>query len=103
VTAHAHIEVPEIASNAPARILIVDDMPANVKLLEDLLAFHGYEVETAVNGGEALAMIRAVPPDLVLLDVLMPGISGYDVCRAIRGDASLAMLPVVMITALEDR
>jgi adenylate cyclase len=103
VTAHAHIEVPESASNAPARILIVDDTPANVKLLEDLLGFHGYEVETAVNGGEALAMIRAVPPDLILLDVLMPGMSGYDVCRSIRGDPALAVLPVVMITALEDR
>jgi adenylate cyclase len=103
VNAHAQTEIPEPAANAPARILIVDDTPANVKLLEDLLAFHGYEVEVAGSGGEALAMIRALPPDLVLLDVLMPGMSGYDVCRAIRGDATLAMLPVVMITALEDR
>ncbi|HUL97060.1 MAG TPA: response regulator [Usitatibacter sp.] len=84
-------------------ILVVDDTPANVKLLEDLLVFHGYSVEVAESGHEALAAIRARAPDLVLLDVLMPGLSGYDVCRAIRADPALAMLPVVMVTALDDR
>ena len=84
-------------------ILVVDDTPTNVKLLEDLLVFHGYRVEVAEGGAEALAAIREHAPDLVLLDVLMPGLSGYDVCRAIRGDPALAMLPVVMVTALEDR
>lgn len=88
---------------SPGRVLVVDDNPANVKLLEDLLSFQGYEVETAGNGGEALASVRADPPDLVLLDVVMPGLSGYDVCRAMRADARLTMLPVVMITALGER
>ena len=103
MNAHAHVEVPEAAAGIPARVLIVDDTPANVKLLEDLLGFHGYEIEAAATGEEALAMVRDHLPDLVLLDVLMPGLSGYDVCRAIRADPALAMLPVVMITALEDR
>jgi class 3 adenylate cyclase/CheY-like chemotaxis protein len=90
-------------SQAGARVLVVDDTAANVKLLEDLLAFHGYEVEVACDGEEALKAIRRNPPDLVLLDVVMPGLTGYDVCRAMRSDPALAMLPVVMVTALEAR
>jgi adenylate cyclase len=101
VNAQAERETEEVLT--AARILVVDDTPANVKLLEDLLAFHGYEVEAATSGEEALAMIHERKPDLLLLDVLMPGMSGYDVCRAVRADPSLAMLPVVMVTALEDR
>jgi class 3 adenylate cyclase len=97
------MQPPEAATQPAARVLIVDDAPANVKLLEDLLVFHGYEVEVADDGARALAVIRERMPDLVLLDVLMPGMSGYDVCRAIRADPSASMLPVVMITALEDR
>jgi adenylate cyclase len=103
VNAQAELENPDAVARLAARILIVDDMPANVKLLEDLLGFHGYEVEAATSGEEALEAIRGRPPDLVLLDILMPGISGYDVCRAVRADPRLAMLPVVMVTALENR
>jgi adenylate cyclase len=103
VNAHADLDAPHAVVQSTARILVVDDTPANVKLLEDLLGFHGYQVEAATGGEEALAAIRDRMPDLVLLDVLMPGLSGYDVCRAIRSDASLAMLPVVMVTALEAR
>lgn len=84
-----------------AKILVVDDTPANIKLLGDLLASKGYAVTTAVNGEEALARISAVKPDLVLLDVMMPGISGYDVCRRIRADPATALLPVVMCTSLD--
>jgi adenylate cyclase len=83
------------------RILIVDDTPVNLKLLADLLTAKGYSVVTAVSGAEALAKIQAEPPDLVLLDVMMPGMSGYDVCRKIRDDPATAMLPVVMVTALD--
>ena len=89
--------------SAPGRLLVVDDTPANVKLLEDLLAFHGYEVEAAASGEEALAAARRAPPDMVLLDVLMPGMSGFDVCRALRADPANAMLPIVMLTALDER
>ncbi len=91
------------AGAAPARILVADDNAANVKLPEDLLAFHGYEVEAAPDGEAALASVRERAPDLLLLDVLMPGLDGYEVCRAVRADPALAMLPVVMVTALEDR
>ena len=88
---------------SPGRILVVDDTPANVKLLEDLLTFHGYDVEAASNGEEALVAIRERTPALILLAVMMPGITGYEVCQAIRADPPYAMLPVVMVTALEDR
>jgi adenylate cyclase len=91
------------APASPGRILVADDNPSNVKLLEDLLGFHGYEVEAAFDGESALASLRARVPDLMLLDVLMPGLDGYEVCRAVRADPVLAMLPVVMVTALEDR
>jgi adenylate cyclase len=97
------METPAPARPSPGRILVVDDTPANVKLLEDLLGFHGYTVAAATTGEEALGAIRADVPDLVLLDVVMPGLSGYDVCRAIRADPALAILPVVMVTALGER
>jgi adenylate cyclase len=84
-----------------ARILVVDDTPANVKLLVDILAAKGYAMSSAVNGEEALAKITAAPPDLVLLDIMMPGLSGYEVCRRIRADAATALLPVVLCTSLD--
>jgi adenylate cyclase len=87
--------------SVPARILVVDDTPANVKLLADLAGVKGYRVSTASSGAEALAAIAAAPPDLVLLDVVMPGMSGYDVCRAIRANGATAVLPVIMVTALD--
>jgi class 3 adenylate cyclase len=87
--------------SAPARILVVDDTPANIKLLGDLLAAKGYAVSTAPNGEEGLARIAAEKPDLVLLDVMMPGISGYEVCKRIRADAATSLLPVVMCTSLD--
>lgn len=87
--------------SVPAKILVVDDTPANVKLLSDLLASRGYQVFTAVNGEEALVKVAAEKPDLVLLDVMMPGLSGYDVCRRIRADPATALLPVVMCTSLD--
>jgi class 3 adenylate cyclase len=103
VNAQADPQSAAASRASPGRILIADDNPANVKLLEDLLGFHGYEVEAALDGESTLASIRARVPDLLLLDVLMPGLDGYEVCRAVRADPALAMLPVVMVTALEDR
>ena len=87
--------------NDPARILVVDDTPSNVKLLADILSAKGYAVVTAVNGAEALARTERDTPDLVLLDVMMPGMSGYDVCRKLRDNPATAMLPVIMVTALD--
>jgi class 3 adenylate cyclase/CheY-like chemotaxis protein len=85
----------------PAKILVVDDTPHNVKLLADLLSARGYTVSTASGGSEALALIEKECPDLVLLDVVMPHMSGYDVCRKIRENAATAILPVIMVTALD--
>src|SRR6266478_2402278 len=85
----------------PEKILVVDDVPVNVKLLADLLAVKGYAVVTAASGAEALEQIEQEQPGLVLLDVMMPGMSGYDVCRRIRQNAATAMLPVIMETALD--
>ena len=76
----------------PAKVLVVDDTPLNVKILADLLAFNGYSVLTAASGAEGLAKINAEHPDLVLLDVMMPGMSGYEVCAAIRADPAHCML-----------
>jgi adenylate cyclase len=87
--------------SAPGRLLVVDDTPVNLKLLADLLGAKGYAVVTAASGAEALEKIDADAPDLVLLDVMMPGMSGYEVCRKIRENPATAMLPVMMVTALD--
>jgi len=83
------------------KILVVDDVERNVRLLADILRAKGYDVITAASGLEALSLIQQERPDLVLLDVMMPGISGYDVCREIRANPQTGILPVVMVTALD--
>ncbi len=84
-----------------AKILVVDDTPKNVKLLADILTVKGYAVVTASAGAEALKQVEAEKPDLVLLDVVMPEMSGYEVCRKIRENPATGILPVVMVTALD--
>jgi signal transduction histidine kinase len=83
------------------QILVVDDTPLNVKLLRDVLEAEGYVVVTASSGADALQVIEKDPPALVLLDVVMPGMSGYEVCQKIRENTDTALLPVVMVTALD--
>jgi class 3 adenylate cyclase len=87
----------------PARILVVDDTAANARLLEAMLAPKGYTVITAASGGEALDKVRSEHPDLILLDIVMPDMSGYDVCRQLRADHLTRMLPVVMVTSSGDQ
>jgi adenylate cyclase len=87
--------------SAPVKVLVVDDLPQNVKLLADLLTAKGYAVATAASGREALAKVDSERPDLVLLDVMMPEMSGYDVCRKIRENPATGILPVVMVTSLD--
>jgi class 3 adenylate cyclase/CheY-like chemotaxis protein len=87
--------------NTPAKILVVDDTARNVKLLADLLAVKGYGVVTAASGREALVLLETAQPDLVLLDVVMPEMSGYEVCQKLRATEGTAMLPVIMVTALD--
>jgi two-component system cell cycle response regulator len=84
-----------------ARVLVVDDILSNVKLLEAKLSAEYFDVLTAYNGLEALAKIEEHEPDIVLLDVMMPGMDGFEVCRRIKQNAKTAHLPVVMVTALD--
>lgn len=84
-----------------ARILVVDDQADNAQLLADLLSIHGYTVERALSGQEALDAIDRSAPDLVLLDVVMPGLSGLQVLRRLRADPRFATLPIVLVTALD--
>lgn len=84
-----------------ARVLVVDDVAANVRMLASLLKTRGFAVLTAASGREGLDKVLSEHPDLVLLDVMMPDMSGYDVCRAIRANAATETLPVVMVTALD--
>jgi adenylate cyclase len=86
----------------PPRILAVDDNKQNLSLLERALTAAHYEVITAADGATALKLIQSAAPDLVLLDVMMPGMSGYEVCQRIRANEATRLLPVVMLTALTD-
>jgi adenylate cyclase len=86
-------------SDDGGRILVVDDLEQNVRLLDAVLSPRGYDVVAAQSGQGALDAVAAAPPDLVLLDILMPGMDGYEVCRRLRADPATAFLPVVMITA----
>jgi adenylate cyclase len=81
-------------------ILVVDDTLQNIKVLDAILSPRGYTVVTARSGAEALQTVRDAAPDLVLLDILMPGMSGYEVAQRLRGDPSTRFLPIVMVTAL---
>lgn len=85
-----------------ARVLVVDDILPNVKLLEAKLASEYYDVLTATNGMDALEKVKTQSPDIVLLDVMMPGMDGFEVCRRIKADPQTAHIPVVMVTALTD-
>jgi adenylate cyclase len=83
----------------PPKILAVDDTPHNIKLLEAVLEPRGYAVMSATSGAEALQKVATEPPDLVLLDIVMPGMDGFEVCRRLRDDPSSGYLPIIMITA----
>ena len=85
------------------KILAVDDTPQNIKVLDAILSPRGYTVMTASSGAEALEKVRAEAPDLLLLDIVMPGMSGYEVAQRLRSDATTRMLPIVMVTAREPR
>src|SRR5476649_1987569 len=84
-----------------ARVLVVDDILSNVKLLEAKLSAEYFEVITAFNGLECLSKMETGAPDIVLLDVMMPGMDGFEVCRRIKSNPKTAHIPVVMVTALD--
>lgn len=87
----------------PARVLVVDDTPLNVKLLVAKLTAEYYLVESAVDGPSAIAAVKAFQPDIVLLDVMMPGMDGFEVCRRLKADRTSQHIPIVMVTALSDQ
>src|SRR5262245_176677 len=89
--------------DANKTILIVDDHTSTRKVLEGLLAGQGYDLYFAADGPEGLAQAMALTPDVMLLDVMMPGMDGFEVCRRLRAEPRLAEVPVIMITALDDR
>jgi len=91
------------AEQAAFRVLVVDDDPDMAGFLVRLLLQQGLQAETAADGRSALEKIAAAPPDLVLLDVQMPGPDGFDICRRLKGQEATALLPVVLLTALEDQ
>src|SRR4030088_846694 len=84
-----------------ARILVVDDVPANVKLLEARLSAEYFDVLTASNGAEALAICARAECDIILLDVMMPDMDGFEVCRRLKANPATHLIPVVMVTALD--
>lgn len=86
-----------------ALVLVVDDRPTNVLLLETKLSNEYYDVITARDGFEAIQKTKELNPDLLLLDVMMPGIDGFEVCRRLKADPEVAHIPVVMVTALSSK
>jgi len=95
------IPLPGI-SDHPARILIVDDERQNRQLLEIMLAPEGFVLLTAASGEEALAMVEMEAPDLILLDIMMPRMDGYQAVARIKGNLATRNIPVIMLTALDD-
>ena len=83
------------------RILVVDDQRANVEMLAGVLRARGYEVLTACDGERALGEVRQGAPDIVVSDILMPQMDGYELCRRLRADAATTLLPVILVTSLE--
>ena len=88
--------------SSPELILVVDDTPANLEVVCETLSDAGYEVATAINGDRALKRVQAYPPDLILLDVQMPGIDGFETCKRLKADPKTASIPIIFMTALSD-
>jgi len=91
-----------LKANQPAKILVVDDIPVNIQLLQTHLNGAGYETVVARNGEEALKQVANASPDLVLLDVMMPKLDGFETCRILKSDQKTRYIPVIMVTALNE-
>jgi PleD family two-component response regulator len=88
--------------SSPELILVVDDTPANLEVICETLSDAGYLVATAINGDRALKRVQAYPPDLILLDVQMPGIDGFETCKRLKAEPKTASIPIIFMTALSD-
>src|SRR5260370_7358604 len=84
-----------------ARILVVDDQRSNAEMMAGVLKARGYSVYIALDGQQALEQVREMHPDLVVSDILMPGVDGYDLCRRLRSAPETALLPVILVTSLD--
>ncbi|HIK18170.1 MAG TPA: response regulator [Leptolyngbyaceae cyanobacterium M33_DOE_097] len=91
-----------VCDSPTSRILVVDDLGDNLFLLQTVLEAEGYEVDTADNGNLALAKVADSPPDLILMDVTMPDMNGYEVTQQIRQNSSIPFIPILLVTAHED-
>src|SRR6516164_1766540 len=85
----------------PARVLVADDNPQGAELIEAYLDGTGWQVRIAADGGETLRLVQEWNPDVVLLDIMMPKLSGFEVCKRLKADPATKRLPVLMITALD--
>src|SRR5471030_3229705 len=97
-----NLEKPKIGAGQPASILIVDDAPANLQVLAGMLKDRGYKVRPVHSGKLALLAARRDPPDLILLDINMPEMNGYEVCQHLKADPDLRGIPVIFISALNE-
>lgn len=89
-------------ANIKADILVIDDVPDNIRLLSNMLVEQGHNVRKAINGQIALAAIQSLPPDLILLDINMPRMDGYEVCKTIKANVQTRSIPVIFISALDE-
>jgi CheY-like chemotaxis protein len=90
------------SNNETVHILVVDDLPDNLSLLKTLLSFEGYQVDVAQDGYTAIAKVEATPPDLILLDVMMPGLNGYDIAYYLWQDSRFKSIPIWFVTGCYD-
>jgi CheY-like chemotaxis protein len=86
----------------PSKILVADDNAANVELLEAYLSGFDYEIETAGDGAETMEKVKSFAPDLILLDIMMPKLSGFEVCEKLKGDPQTRGIMILMVTALSE-
>ena len=96
------VNLPSPRFSRNPRLLIVDDNSTNIDLIKKQLHGHDYEFESALNGQEALEKIKSYNPDLVLLDLMMPVMSGYEVCKLLKSDKEYRFIPIIVITALSE-
>ena len=94
---------PWISGPAPTHVLVVDDQPENLDLLTEILEGEGYEVETARDGLEAVSRALKSPPDVILMDVSMPGLDGVEACRRLKSEQRTRLVPIVLVTGLQAR
>jgi putative two-component system response regulator len=96
-------ETPRVTGFLPARVLVVDDQAENLELLTEMLETEGYEVTTARDGLEAVSRALSSPPDLILMDVTMPGLNGIEACRRLKNEERTRLVPIVLVTGLQAR